>query len=129
MRISSAPLLLLLAGCSSGQEPVLAGEQIACALGSAASFSDSCTAERVSQDGKQGVIVRHADGGFRRFELLATGGVSAADGADAAVMELAGGLLEVTVGNDRYRFPVAGESKSGGGQSDGIQSGKGDAAN
>ena len=51
--------------------------------------------------------MRHADGGFRRFEQLADGaGLAVYDGADAAEQDLVDGTLEVRVGGDRYRFPA-----------------------
>ena len=53
----------------------------------------------------------HPDGGFRRFVVLKDGGgVAAADGAAVAQQNLAGGLLEVSVDGDRYRFPVTAKS-------------------
>lgn len=54
------------------------------------------------------LVVRHPDGGFRRFEVVHDGrGVVAADGAHSAQIALRGGDVEVAVGTDRYRFPNA----------------------
>ncbi|MBA3056124.1 MAG: hypothetical protein FP826_14630 [Sphingomonadales bacterium] len=109
MRATSAgAVLLALAGCSSDKAPdVAAGsEHIACALGQAAPFAPVCAVDRVEQGGRKALVVRHPDGGFRRFAVLTDGhGLAAADGAALAQVVLAGGLLEVRVDDDRYRFP------------------------
>ena len=107
MRTSSA-LLLLLAGCSQQAPAVAEGEEhIACALGGKAEFAPDCAVERVTGDGTSTLVVRHPDGGFRRFDVLKDGrGVAVADGADEAQVVLAGDTLQVTVGTDRYRFPA-----------------------
>ena len=107
MRTSSA-LLVLLAGCSQQAPAVAVGdEHIACALDGAAEFKPDCAVERAVNDGAMTLVVRHPDGGFRRFDVLADGrGVAVADGADEAQVVLAGDTLEVTVGTDRYRFPA-----------------------
>lgn len=105
---SAGAILLALAGCSPDKAPDVAagGEHIACALGQTAKFVPVCAVDRVEQSGQKALIVRHPDGGFRRFALLTDGhGLAAADGAALAQVVLAGGLLEVRVGDDRYRFP------------------------
>ena len=54
-------------------------------------------------------MVRHPDGGFRRFRIADDrAGMVAIDGADEAVNadSSASPVLEVTVGADRYRFPA-----------------------
>ena len=111
-RISSTlPLLLLLAACS-GDAPVQAqaeegAQRIECAIGPGAEFGPDCLVERAEIDGVEVLTVRHADGGFRRFEQLADGaGLAVYDGADAAEQDLVDGTLEVRVGGDRYRFPA-----------------------
>ncbi len=105
-----APILpLVLAACSQGAPPPVADgpEHIACALGEGAQFAPVCAVERATAADEALVIVRHPEGGFRRFTMLKDGrGLSAADGADLAQQEIAGGLLEVRVGADRYRFPI-----------------------
>ena len=112
-RISSAAAAFaLLAGCSSDQppdprKPAEGNEHIACAVGGLKDFADVCAVERSVTDGKLALIVRHPDGGFRRFDVLSDGrGVAAADGAETAQVALAGNVLEVSVGGDRYRFPA-----------------------
>ena len=64
--------------------------------------------ERASDDGASILIVRHPDGGFRRFELGVAGrGIITADGIEQAVIAQGEGIVEVSVGADRYRLPVA----------------------
>ncbi len=110
LRISDSFLLVAaaLASCSSPAPKVAeGGEHIACALGGANQFAPDCAVERAWQDGALVLIVRHPDGAFRRFDVLGGGkGLALADGAEVAQLKLAGAELEVTVGPDRYRFPV-----------------------
>jgi hypothetical protein len=126
MRISNAPLLalaVLLAACSGAEQPAAAKAEgstaaateqaveddgkVACALAGAKTFARDCTIERIQQDGKLTLVVRHPDGGFRRFEVLTDGrGVAAVDGADDVESALVGTDLEVVVGADAYRFPA-----------------------
>lgn len=109
MRATSAgAVLLAVAGCSSGQAPDVAqgSEHIACALGRTAQFVPVCAVDRAAQGAEKTLVVRHPDGGFRRFAVLTDGhGLAAADGAAIAQVAIAGGLLEVRVDDDRYRFP------------------------
>ena len=82
------------------------GEPIACALAGAQAFANDCVVEWVRGGGKSAVIVRHPDGAFRRFLVLDGGrGLAAADGAFEAGVAANGALLDVRVGDDRYRFP------------------------
>lgn len=98
------------AGCSAGvQQPQAdaGAETIACALGKAAEFSDDCLVERVAVDGKRVLIVRHRDGGFRRFGQVDDGrGLTVLDGAGSAKLSLSGTILEIGIEGDRYRFPA-----------------------
>jgi len=118
MRTSSAGTLLLLAACSQGaSEPPAAhpDDLIECAVAGAASFARDCAVERGQVDGAPILIIRHPDGGFRRFEITADGtGVVAADGAQAAQVALLDDGIEVTVGTDRYRLPatIAGDDEN-----------------
>ncbi|RJY08615.1 hypothetical protein [Aurantiacibacter aquimixticola] len=107
LRISSALALLLLVACEERGDEV-AGSEIECALGGAASFAPECTMERAEAEGERLLIVRHPDGAFRRFEFGVPGrGIVTADGVEQAVVERSDGTVEVRVGADRYRFPVA----------------------
>jgi len=101
---------LLLAACSGDQpagDPLPPRERVFCSLAGAKDFTSDCTVERGEADGKPVLIVRHPDGGFRRFELSRdNNGLITADGADEAGVAPNGTLLDVRVGQDRYRFPL-----------------------
>jgi hypothetical protein len=108
----------LLAGCS-GPDPsdtatpapkqtaVAADDTIDCAIGGAAYFERACKVEEVQANGGKILVVRHPDGGFRRFEVLTDGhGLATADGAEETETSVVNGQLQVAVGSDRYRFPA-----------------------
>jgi hypothetical protein len=102
---------LALAACSPGaSEPPLevaeGAERIDCALGPGLGFVADCTIERSQAGGIHTMIVRHPDGGFRRFEVGADNRIAVTDGADAAEVSVTGATAEVTVGDDRYRIPL-----------------------
>jgi hypothetical protein len=80
---------------------------LSCAVNGAATFATSCTAERELVGGAPVLVIRHADGGFRRFDVLAGGTVVEADGALRASVLRTGTSLDVTVGADRYRFEAS----------------------
>ena len=108
--VAAAGLALLAAACSRGAREAGAGiagaEKIACALGPGASFEAVCSLERATRGSETLFVVHHPDGAFRSFTVLANGaGLAAADGAESATQAIAGDQLEVTVGEDRYRFP------------------------
>jgi hypothetical protein len=117
MRISSAAFLLLLAACSSGASeapPPDPDDLIECALAGAGAFARDCAVERSREGQTLFLVVRHPDGGFRRFEVLTDGrGLASADGADQARIAVHGAGIEVAVGGDRYRFPatIAGDAR------------------
>jgi len=111
--------LLALSACDSGPPPPpakdapevaaseLADNEVACALDGAERFTSVCTVERMRAGKALRLLVRHPDGGFRRFEVVNDGrGLIAADGAQLAETALSDGKLEVTVGDDAYLFPA-----------------------
>ncbi|MXO74168.1 hypothetical protein GRI40_02890 [Altererythrobacter aerius] len=112
MRIAAMLLAGTLVSCSPGQEQAQAAPgavPVACALARAADFASTCLVERVVGEEGAEFVVRHPDGGFRRFKIAPDrSGMMAADGADIAVNTLAGDppMLEVRVAQDRYRFPA-----------------------
>lgn len=111
MRKSAAIGVLLLAACSVGGEtPVPDADnanRIDCAVAGAAEFTRACWVERVTEEGKQVLVIRSDSGSFRRLEVLSDGrGVAAADGADMAQVALADGGIEVSLAGDRYRLPA-----------------------
>lgn len=113
--------LALLAGCSGGTAsgPVAEADdgRVACALGSDTEFAEKCDVERVQNGAKRELVLRHPDGGFRRFEIVTDGrGLIAADGAEQAVITpLADGRIQLSVGDDRYRIPATIKPGAGGG--------------
>ena len=111
-RTSSAAILLLLAACDAPDAagaPQAANPEnlIECAVKGAADFARECLVEESRAEGATILVVRHPDGGFRRFEVTSDGtGLAAADGAQAAQVSMREGGIEVAVGTDRYRFPA-----------------------
>lgn len=106
MRIFSALALVCVAGCNSGEEAPT-GDQIACAVDGASEYANVCYSERWQADGNMLLVIRHPDGGFRRFEILPEGrGIAVADGMEDARIELKGDVIEASVGDDRYRIPI-----------------------
>ena len=79
-----------------------------CALAGSDLFKRNCALERIESDGRQELVIRHPDGGFRRFALVSDGrGLVTADGAETAQIALAdNGRIIVSVGDDRYRLPA-----------------------
>lgn len=109
LRISSAGLLLALAACSgtSADEADANAERIVCALNDAKTFTSACELERTGQDGKSSLIIRHPDGSFRRFEVLADGhSLATTDGADKVEVTPNGKDTEITVADDHYLLPA-----------------------
>lgn len=103
--------LAALAACSqqegTGETQVVSQEpsaRVDCAVNGALGFTPACTTERLTVDGTPVLVVRHADGGFRRFEVLPDGRIVAADGTLEAAVLQNGETLEVTIGSDRYRL-------------------------
>jgi len=113
-------LLASLAGCSGdsaapNQETEKdAGAQaardgrIVCALAGSDTFVRTCTTEQIAApDGKM-LVIRHQDGGFRRFKILTDGrGLAPADGFDETRIRVLGtNMIELSSGDDKYRLPA-----------------------
>ncbi len=92
---------------TASQEAALDGK-IECALAGATTFARTCTTERISSQDGQLLVIRHSDGGFRRFNILTDGrGLSPADGFDETkITILADGMIELKSGDDLYRLPA-----------------------
>lgn len=76
-------------------------------MGGSAQLAEVCSVERSEKDHKLTLIVHHPDGAFRRFDVMTDGtGLAVTDGAEPAQSKLVKGKLDVTVGADRYVFPV-----------------------
>ena len=116
----SAPLVaaMMLASCGGGADAGESavdpdGETIACALNGAEGFDTRCGVERSQQGNELFLVVRHPDGGFRRFEVVKDGrGVVTADGFETAQAAVVGDELELAVNRDRYRFPATVKSNA-----------------
>ncbi|WP_373475112.1 hypothetical protein [Sphingorhabdus sp.] len=108
---------IALSGCGGGdlnqaenkadEEAALNGK-IECALSGSRLFERTCTTEQISASGGDILVIRHPDGGFRRFDILTDGrGLAPADGFDETRIDLLSeGLIEVSSGDDKYRLPA-----------------------
>lgn len=119
MRVPVLLPLLLLAACSKGGSGSAGGggglagtdSPVPCALAGARDFAPDCRQEVTKRDGEEIWVVRHPDGGFRRFVIIDNGTrIATADGVEEVEAKRVGSELEVRVGNDRYRFPAAPET-------------------
>ena len=102
-----AALLLFVAACGGPPAAPPAEDRIECALNGAPDFERVCTIERTA--GPETLLtLRSPNGGFRRLTIARDGrGVTAADGAEPATVIVVGeGLIEVSIGSDRYRLPA-----------------------
>ena len=113
MRCAYLPIMAMAAivsGCSAdaGQPQAHEGaERIECALGKGSELAPDCLVERSVTGSDRILVVRHPDGGFRRFQQVDDGrGLIVADGSDDAQASLNGDMLDVVVGQDLYRFPA-----------------------
>lgn len=108
---------LLLSGCNqAGQEGAdsKSGDLIACALDGDREFESKCAVERALVDDELQLVVRHPDGGFRKFVVLTDGrGLTTADGSEEIESRLVDDeRIEIKVGSDSYRFPVTVKSET-----------------
>ncbi|MEA3054462.1 MAG: hypothetical protein QOG72_3365 [Sphingomonadales bacterium] len=104
-RVDALPLLLLSA---CGSPPAgKADDRIECAVDGAAAFERVCTLERTPGPDVL-MTIRSPSGSFRRLAAAVDGrGVMAADGAEPATVKPIGkGMIEVSIGADRYRLPA-----------------------
>jgi hypothetical protein len=101
-----AVLLLLLSACGDPPTPK-AETRIECAVDGAAAFARVCTVERTPGPDVL-FTIRSPSGSFRRLAATSDGrGVMAADGAEPATVRIVGpDLIEVSIGDDRYRLPA-----------------------
>jgi hypothetical protein len=82
--------------------------KIDCALAEATKFMRVCTTERISGPDGQILVIRHPNGGFRRFKVLTDGrGLTPAEGADPTKISiLDSGKIELSSGDDLYHLPA-----------------------
>jgi hypothetical protein len=92
----------------SADEAAALDGKVECALAGSATFERTCTTERIAGADGQILVIRHADGGFRRFKILTDGrGLAPADGFDETKIALIeNGMIEVSSGDDKYRLPA-----------------------
>lgn len=82
--------------------------RIECAINGDTSFTRGCETERLSGEDGVTLVIRHPDGGFRRFRVLTDGrGLEAADGSEPARIEIVeNDRIRVSIGPDRYILPA-----------------------
>jgi hypothetical protein len=82
--------------------------KIECALAGSSAFERRCTTEQIAGSEGKILVIRHPDGGFRRFDILTDGrGLAPADGFDETRINLlSDGMIEVSSGDDKYRLPA-----------------------
>ncbi|MEE9433953.1 MAG: hypothetical protein V3V15_06910 [Sphingorhabdus sp.] len=87
--------------------------KIDCALADVTDFTRVCETERIAGPDGQILVIRHPDGGFRRFNVLTDGrGLEPAEGFDpTSITILDNGFIEVNSGGDRYRLPAKVKAK------------------
>ena len=93
---------------ASADEAAALDGKVECALAGSNIFERICTTERIAGADGQILVIRHADGGFRRFKILTDGrGLAPADGFDETKIALIeNGMIEVSSGDDKYRLPA-----------------------
>ncbi len=121
MRIFSACVIVLsVTACGKPDNGILAEAEenasaqaardgrIECAINGDSNFSADCQTERLSGENGVTLVIRHPDGGFRRFNVLTDGrGLEAADGAEKAKIEIVDNdKILVSVGSDKYIMPA-----------------------
>ena len=82
--------------------------RIECALEGAKLFDRTCSVEEMSGEGGAVLVVGRSNVGYRRLQITTDGrGVVSADGAEPAKVTIVGNnVIEVTIGDDRYRLPA-----------------------
>ncbi len=109
--------LVALAGCNRTSDNSAVAEaereaaengRIECALEGTKLFDRTCTVEEMSGEGGTILVVGRSNVGYRRLQIATDGrGVVSADGAEPAKVSIVGdNLIEVAIGNDRYRLPA-----------------------
>jgi hypothetical protein len=98
---------------SDAAEQAAIDGKIECALAGSAAFERTCTTEQIAGSEGKILVIRHPDGGFRRFDILTDGrGLAPADGFDETKINLlSDGMIEVSSGDDKYRLPAQIKSK------------------
>ncbi len=97
--------------------------KVECALAGSDSFERTCSTEQIALDGGIMLVIRHPDGGFRRFNILTDGrGLAPADGFDITrIALLDNNMILLSSGDDKYRLPALIKGDIATGTSDGNQ--------
>mgnify|MGYP001593399998 CR=1 FL=1 len=107
--------LLALSACGDpapGEGGVAVSEKVWCAPDGAKDFTQDCTLERGTDNGRATFVVRHPDGKFRRLIASPDGqNLLAADGADQSQSALKHDRWEVILGDDRYVVPAKADAQ------------------
>ncbi len=103
---------------SGADEAAALDGKVECALAGSSVFERTCTTEQIAGSNGKILVIRHPDGGFRRFDILTDGrGLAPADGFDETKINLlSDGMIEVSSGDDKYRLPAqikGSEARSG----------------
>ena len=86
--------------------------KIECALADVTDFTRVCDTELITGPDGDILVIRHPDGGFRRFKFVPGRGVEPAEGYDPTTVTTIGtNLIEVNSGGDRYRLPAQVKAK------------------
>lgn len=90
----------------AAQEAALVGNKIECALDAVEEFTMTCATERVVEEDQTLLMIRHNDGGFKRFRILTDGrGLEAAEGFDPIYIEIIDDdNIMLISGPDRYKL-------------------------
>jgi len=93
---------------SEADEAAALDGKVECALAGSEAFERTCTTEQIAGSNGTILVIRHPDGGFRRFDILTDGrGLAPADGFDETrISLLSDGMIEVSSGDDKYRLPA-----------------------
>jgi len=93
-------------------EQAAADGKIECALADVTDFTRVCETELITGPDGDILVIRHPDGGFRRFKFVPGRGVEPAEGFDITTVTTIGAdMIEVNSAGDRYRLPAKVKAK------------------
>lgn len=101
-------MTLAVAGCGAQPQQPAGKDIVDCQPAGAPEFAPVCPVERTLTDAGLVLTIRHPDGSFRRLLVTSDGrGVAAADGAEPAVVSVAGeNVIDVALAGNHYRLPA-----------------------
>lgn len=93
---------IALTACSGASSQKETGQKIDCFVNGAGGLAQACTLEPVNATS---FIVRHPDGGFRRF-VYSRDGKLTTDGAEQPFLSQEGeGVMQLSISGNVYRLP------------------------